>query len=156
MKRLFLIAVLLGLSQASASASGGFARHKILIPVTSPSLTAVARDARHLADWTTTASRIATTLEYIPDFSQVTMVKMYVVAPDFSTTATTFTISIQSFPELLPTTTTAVLSENTTTTINMNWPGVPLIGSQRFTYTCTTANTTDVVQLLTVWVETEE
>lgn len=135
-----------------AFAAGKVHRRKILIPITSPSLTAVARDATQSASWTTTASTIAGTPEYQPPL-RGTILRMFANAPDFATTATTYTISIFTMPDELPTTTTGVLSENCMSVINTEWPGIPMTGYMRFRYNCTTANTTDVVQLLSVDVE---
>ena len=75
---------------------------------------------------------------------------LYLVAPDFSG-ATSYTLSLQSRPESLPLYTTALLDDNSTTTIAMSWPGIPLFGTTRVSVTLNSASTTTTAQTMSAY-----
>ncbi len=103
-----LVALTLAACVIEAGAETRMHRRTFLLPITSPSLTAVARDGTRASEFTTTPALIAGSREYAPQLIG-TILRMYAEAPDFATAATTYTISVINLSTGLLTTTTAVL-----------------------------------------------
>jgi len=78
------------------------------------------------------------------------LTQLYLIAPDFAG-ATSYTLSLQSRPESLPLYTTALLDDNSTKTVAMSWPGVPLFGPTRVSVTLNSASTTSTAQTMSAY-----